>query len=193
LILVLSTSSPVASVALFRDGEERLASCSREAPMAASGACLKLLDQALAESGSKLADVRLFVADVGPGSFTGVRVGVTLAKTFAYVLGARAAGVSAFDLISADRLAAIPSRKGEWFVREPGREPYRTDAPPPDAQGYGAGVLQASFPLAERAGPLLGKLLPADPEALVPTYIAEPSISMPKKPYRTASGEAGRG
>ena len=65
-------------------------------------------------------DVELVAVTVGPGSFTGLRVGVTTAKTFAYAVGAEILGVDTLHVIAAgvpadvDTLAvAIDAQRGE--------------------------------------------------------------------------------
>jgi tRNA threonylcarbamoyladenosine biosynthesis protein TsaB len=187
MIAVLSASSPLASVAIFRSDGRLLAQAEQEAPLAASGACLRLLERVL---GSRtLGEVELFVADTGPGSFTGAKVGVTLAKCLAFSLGKPAAGVSSFDLIASGRIAFVPSRKGEWHVRRPGEEPFRTaELPSGDAVGYGVGIEAPTYPHAARAEGLLEGLERIAPERLAPTYFAEPSISKPNRPYGPAAG-----
>ncbi len=171
--------------------------------MRASGTCIELLDLALSKSDSVLRDVRLFVADSGPGSFVGIRVGITLAKSLGKVLGRQCASISAFDLIDPSRAAAIPRRKGEWWLRLPGEEPLAVsddallrrlaiDSSGARAvSGYGSQFSEPTFPIADRAGPLLQLLRPEAPEALLPMYLAEPSISTPKRPFGLAPG-AGR-
>lgn len=176
-------------MALF-DEERLIASNSREAPMAASGACLEMLEHLLKSCGVAVADVELFVSDAGPGSFTGVKVGVTLAKSLAFALGAKAAAVSSFDLISPSETVVIPSRKGEWFVRIPGQVGIRTTKLPDGAVGFGPGVSPSTFPEARRAESLLASVVTIAPEQLLPTYLAEPSISTPKTPYRSMSAGA---
>lgn len=189
MIVAFSSSSPVASVALIgRDGT-LLASGSRQAPVGASGACIKILAELIAKTGLSLQDAEAFVADLGPGSFTGVKVGVTLAKAFAFAQSCPVGGASSFDLIAADRTVVFPSKRGEFFVRRPGAEPVRTEElPQGDFAGFGPGIEPAVFPLAERFAPLIASLKLTTPEALVPLYLIEPSISQPKKPYTEARG-----
>jgi hypothetical protein len=155
-----------------------LASGAQEAQGQAGGALLFLLDQLLAEVGRPLSDVRLFATDVGPGSFTGVKVCVTLAKSMALARGVDVAGVSAFDLVSREAVVAVPSRKSEWFVRVPGSKPTLETSVPMGALGYGAGFKEPAFPHAENAEGL--ELAPIRAEVLVPAYIAAPSISQPR-------------
>jgi hypothetical protein len=125
-------------------------------------------------------DAEMFAADVGPGSFTGVRVGVMVAKAFSYVYSKPIAGAQAFDLISPTGIAAVPSRKGEWFLREPGKEPARVVELPD-------GML-AVEPLASGFSRLVDQLKPTSAAEFVPKYLIEPSISQPKKPFRGPGG-----
>jgi tRNA threonylcarbamoyladenosine biosynthesis protein TsaB len=189
VIVAFSTSSPVASVALLEADGGCLGSRARDANMAASGACLSMLDELLVSLDASLQDARGFVADLGPGSFTGVKVGVTLAKTLAYLESVPVAGASAFDLIDPGSAVAIPCRKGEYLVRRPGEEPFLTKEIEPGTKGYGADFEHEVHPAASCFAPLLPRLEWTQPELLVPRYMLEPSISIPKRPY---SQEAGR-
>jgi tRNA threonylcarbamoyladenosine biosynthesis protein TsaB len=184
VIVAFSTSSPQASVALLSSQGEVLWSGRVIAPMAASGACLALLQQGLEEGHADLKSSTLFVADLGPGSFTGVRVGVTLAKTLAYVYGVCVAGVDAFDLVAHDRTVVLPNKRGEWFVREPGEVAALTSVPPTsDCVGFGSSVGIQTYPEAINVANLLTKLVPGAPEGLIPRYLVDPSISKPRKPF----------
>ncbi|HVL38160.1 MAG TPA: hypothetical protein VM328_02105, partial [Fimbriimonadaceae bacterium] len=148
-----------------------------------SGACLDLLYSLLLSCDLQLSDTKGVAADLGPGSFTGVRVGVTLAKTLAFTLEVSCYGADAFNLIGPG-IVAVPSKKGEFFVRLPGLEPERQRDVPPGARGYGVGFAAADYPHASAFGALLKQLHPVPPERLNPVYLIEPSISQPKSPYR---------
>jgi tRNA threonylcarbamoyladenosine biosynthesis protein TsaB len=173
--VVLSSSGPIASVALFGSDGSLLASAAESAHMKASGTLLFLLDKCLDLAGRQLKETRLFVADIGPGSFTGVKVAVTMAKSLAFAGHLPVAGVTSFDLVDAERTVAIPSKKGESFVRVPGNEATIESE-------VAEGCIQGVEPLAERAAPMLASLEQTRPELLVPLYIAEPSISKPRDP-----------
>ncbi|MCW5945590.1 MAG: tRNA (adenosine(37)-N6)-threonylcarbamoyltransferase complex dimerization subunit type 1 TsaB [Fimbriimonadales bacterium] len=175
-LLVVSTSSPKVSVALLRDGS-LIADKNEIAPRAASGTSIRLMQSLLSENGLTLKDVDLFVADIGPGSFTGVKVGVTLMKTLAFALGKKCAGVSAFDLISLGP-CAIPARRGQLYLRTDKVEVV-TDT---DPRLEGATIEQ---PDAKNVMLVLSSLSPIEPEYLLPEYILEPSISQPKVPYKS--------
>jgi len=189
VIVAFSTSSPLASVALFGADGEILAWKAREAPQAASTACIALLEECLSDASRSLSDACLFAADIGPGSFTGTRVGVVMAKTLAYDWNCLCAGATSFDLISPDSEAFVPSKKGEWLVREPGQDPIRVAIEPaPHIRGYSREGIPPDYPVATAFAAILGRLHRVQPEALMPYYFHEPSISKPNKPFRTIGG-----
>jgi len=88
LALALETSGRIGSVALARGGqilEER--SFSHGLMHAAQ--VVPLIDRLLAGCGQRAVEIGQIFFSAGPGSFTGLRIGVTLAKTLAFVTGAK--------------------------------------------------------------------------------------------------------
>jgi tRNA threonylcarbamoyladenosine biosynthesis protein TsaB len=59
------------------------------------------MQELLASAGWQAASIQLVAVVVGPGSFTGLRIGVTAAKTLAYAVGAEVIGVNALAVIAA--------------------------------------------------------------------------------------------
>lgn len=176
MTLVVSTSSPLASLALF-DGADLVAAADCGEGRAHQ-TMFGMLDQVL--EGRPKSVVRTVVADVGPGGFTAVRIGVTFAKTWAHFERAELRAISAFDLISPLGIAVIGVRRGSYVLRVPG-EPLSSVLEVPDGvPGHGVGVLQPTYPHASRYVPSASR--PSDPLTLVPDYILEPSISTPKRP-----------
>jgi tRNA threonylcarbamoyladenosine biosynthesis protein TsaB len=99
LILALDTSGYAGSVALL-DGpmvlaEEKLDPARRSAQTLAPAIAELLAGQRIGAS-----DIGLVATTVGPGSFTGLRVGVTTAKTFAYAAEADVIGLSTLEVLA---------------------------------------------------------------------------------------------
>lgn len=166
-----------------------LAADQMEAPRQASGACLGLLEKLLDETGLKLSNATLFAADLGPGSFTGVKVAVTLAKTMAFAHGVQTVGIGSHALINSEGTAVVPLKRGEWFVRRLHDDIYaESELPDEEFLGYGPGIEPQTHPHAARIAPFLPELSPIAPELLAPLYLIEPSISTPKVPYARQGG-----
>lgn len=182
-IAALSSSSPQSSVGLFHlPSGDRWCEL-RSAPIQASGALLAMLQRLLEERGLSLRDLQGFVTDGGPGSFVGTRVSVMLAKVLAYQLEVPVARVSAFDLMPKGLARVIPHRRNEWFMERDGAIEL-TGEIDPRAVGYGFEGPK-SFP--DVALLEVANLEWGDPFQLVPGYLADPSISTPKVPYRTVT------
>lgn len=194
MIVAFSTSSSWSSVAAIDPSSGVKWRGSEFVPQGASGACLALLGRMMRELEFRLENADLFAADIGPGSFTGVRVAVTLAKTFGFQFGKQVAGATSFDLISTEWTVVLPSKKGEFFIREPGAIAFRsTKLPEEGFVGFGPGVETQTFPDAANFGRLQDRLIPCDATTFVPEYLIEPSISVPKKPYATQAGSSQAG
>ncbi len=185
MIIAFSSSSPIASTALLTDAGELIGGSQEEAKFNASGVCLRLLSDLLRAHQLRVVDCMLYLADLGPGSFTGVKVAVTLAKTMAMAAGKEAGGLSAFDLISADGVVVLPSKRGEFFLRGLDRDVTTVnDLPEEPYAGFGPGIVVPTYPLASRFAGQLERVVRVSAEKLVPEYLLAPSISIPNKPYR---------
>ena len=122
-ILGIETSGEIAGVALVHDGE-----VVAERSFAARMTLNQRLAPEIAELlGAPPADVGLggVAVGIGPGSFTGVRMGVAVAKAIAHGLGLPLAGVSAPEAIAA-RLDAEPGTGVCVLQRARGDEVYAT-------------------------------------------------------------------
>ncbi len=180
MILVISTSSPVVSVAVFAESGALVTSAQTMAEHNASGGVSLLVGRVLSETGVKTSELTHVSADIGPGSFIGTRVAVTMVKSMAYALNIATSGITSFDLIDPDQDVLIPNKRGEWFLRQPNQPPTLVSQIPLRALGYGAGLSPEVFPDASRwvraaASPA------ASPFDLVPAYLVEPSISQSKR------------
>lgn len=80
----------------------------------------------ITECGAKWSDISAIGIVVGPGSFTGIRLGIAYAKGLAIGLNIPVVGISLFDLYIAatpDAFVAIDSGRGDFFVAAPGLAP----------------------------------------------------------------------
>ena len=122
-ILAIETTDKTGTVAATSDGnllcELELDRQQRSAQSLAPG-----LHDLLRAVGWQSGDVQLAAVTLGPGSFTGLRVGVTTAKVFAYTIGAEVLGVDTLETIAAaapiDVLAvdtAMDAQRGEVVAR----------------------------------------------------------------------------
>ncbi len=106
LLLTFETSAKAASVALF-DGDTLLGESYQNTGLTHSQTLLVMAQDLLSQCGKKPADVEAVAVAEGPGSFTGVRIGVAAAKGLAWgkdipcygvsTLEAMALGLGAFD------------------------------------------------------------------------------------------------
>lgn len=90
MILLLDTSTPVCRVTLL-DGETR-AEYEWQADRTLAKNLLRYLSDALTETGHALSDLTGIGVMTGPGSFTGLRIGMAVANTLADALGVAVVG-----------------------------------------------------------------------------------------------------
>ena len=83
MILTLRTDNPKAEIGLF-DGETQLAYETWEAQRELAATLHSKIKALLEGQGRTYADIGGIVCFEGPGSFTGLRIGITVADTFAY-------------------------------------------------------------------------------------------------------------
>ena len=107
-ILALETTELTGSVATWADGR-LLCELPLPGDQRSAQSLAPAIAKALAQTGWRPADVHLVAVTVGPGSFTGLRVGVTTAKTFAYCCGAAVVGL--------DTLAVLAAAAPDGFTR----------------------------------------------------------------------------
>lgn len=99
--LGIDTSNAPLSVALVEDGRI-LAEQTSSLKQTHSIQAMPAVEQLLTAAGLKPADLSAIAVAEGPGSYTGVRIGVTLAKTLAWTLGIPLIGVSSLEVLAAN-------------------------------------------------------------------------------------------
>ncbi|MCX5686572.1 MAG: tRNA (adenosine(37)-N6)-threonylcarbamoyltransferase complex dimerization subunit type 1 TsaB [Candidatus Omnitrophica bacterium] len=98
-ILAIDTSSAYLSLAVMKDG--RIAGrFHRKAAMKHSSILVPSIDKVLKKARLGIKDVDVFAISVGPGSFTGLRIGVTTVKGLAYSLAKKIVAVPTLDVIA---------------------------------------------------------------------------------------------
>ena len=127
LVLALDTSGPSCAAALARmDGPELRILASRTEMMERGHAerLVPLVGELLGEAGFSWSDLGRVGVTTGPGSFTGVRVGIAAARGLALALGIPAVGIGTLDALldmaggaaSGTVVACLDARRGEIYL-----------------------------------------------------------------------------
>ena len=120
MILALETATTAASVALVH-GDAVLAHAAVPQTRRHTEVLMGLIDEVLETAGATLADLTAIACDIGPGLFTGLRVGVAMAQGFAVAGGLKVIPVTSLFALATgeagDRAALVDARRGEVFVQ----------------------------------------------------------------------------
>lgn len=136
LLLALDAGSPLVSVAVGRGG---VVAAQRQVEIARSSARLmEMVDEVLAQAGAGPGDLGGLLALRGPGSFTGLRVGLATVLGLHQALGVPATALPTLAVLAAAApagparvVAAVDALRGEWFVQTfaPGEAPEPLEEP----------------------------------------------------------------
>jgi tRNA threonylcarbamoyladenosine biosynthesis protein TsaB len=212
MLLTFDTATPLVTVALH-DGEDVVCELVSERPLQHGEQLAPLIDRALRETGLVRQDLTAIGVGVGPGPFTGLRVGLVTARTLGYVLDLPVYGVCTLDVlaveavdtgaVAGDFVVATDARRKEVYLASYDESGARLDGPdvakPATAAterpvvGEGALLYPDAFPHA--AGPTrpsagwLARVIHEeraelhDPE---PLYLRRPDATMPGTPKRVS-------
>lgn len=125
-VLCIDTSTEACSVAVLcrADKEQVISSQFMLAPREHTAKILPTVEQVLAQSGLQLSNIDVVAYGRGPGSFTGVRIGISIAQGLAYGIEKEMVGVSTLQAMAqqafktqqvTDVYAAIDARMGEVY------------------------------------------------------------------------------
>ena len=99
LLLAVDTTTSSGGVALLK-GPSLVAEINHDSPATFSQRLLPAIRYLLKSNGSRIQDVGGFAVAVGPGSFTGIRIGLSTVKSFAYPSGKPIAPVSTLEALA---------------------------------------------------------------------------------------------
>lgn len=214
MLLAFDTATPFVTVALLDDEQVVAAERRSEQRMRHGEQLAPLIEAVLADAGAVRQDLTAIAVGVGPGPFTGLRVGLVTARTLAFVLELPAYGVCSLDVVALEAaLGASPigsefavatdaRRKEVYFAAydEQGRRLTGPDVVRPleaategPVAGEGAALYPEAFP--DRRGPVLpsaGWLARAVAEELAelhdpePMYLRRPDAVAPGAPKRVS-------
>jgi tRNA threonylcarbamoyladenosine biosynthesis protein TsaB len=123
LILSLETATRAGSIALMRS-EALLASRAGDAQISHSTNLLENIKAVLDEAGQTLREIDIFAVATGPGSFTGLRIGLATVKSFAATLGRPCIGIQTLHAVahaageSHCTIAMLPAGRGEMYAQQ---------------------------------------------------------------------------
>jgi tRNA threonylcarbamoyladenosine biosynthesis protein TsaB len=202
-LVALDTSTALGSVALY-DGGALVAEAERRVSNAHGESLLPMIDAVLARAGWAPRDVARWAVGIGPGSFTGVRIGVATAKGIQLATGAQVVGVTSLDAIAASRdvadagtlVSVLAAMRGEVFVQATGevnRAPEcvrieafdawlaALNAPRLVLIGDSPPLVEGTPPHARLVAVVAMRREPDDADALEPLYVRPPEITLPAR------------
>jgi tRNA threonylcarbamoyl adenosine modification protein YeaZ len=175
MLLALDTATRLVTVALH-DGADVVAELTSDAPMKHGEQLAPLIAGVLERAGIVRQDLTAIGVGVGPGPFTGLRVGLVTARTLGFVLEIPVYGVCTLDVIAVEAVAtgamagdfavATDARRKEVYLATYDVDGSRLDGPVVDKPAVLANGLAAGLPVAGE-GP---RLYPEDfPNAIPPS------------------------
>lgn len=212
LVLGLDTSTPAVSVALVELGRGVRSECilvdaRRHGELLAPG-----IRTVLSDAGVHQSELGAIAVGLGPGPFTGLRVGIVTASTLADALGIPAYGACSLDgLGTGARVAMTDARRREVYWARYDADGVRVGGPavakPADlldlldgvpVVGFGAEVYadvlagaelqqEPRYPSAVALVAAVAGRIGSEPEPLVPLYLRRPDAEQPGAPKRVTA------
>ncbi|MGH3456069.1 MAG: tRNA (adenosine(37)-N6)-threonylcarbamoyltransferase complex dimerization subunit type 1 TsaB [Nocardioidaceae bacterium] len=214
MLLAFDTASPTVTVALH-DGSAVVARRDDEGAMRHGELLAPAIAEVLSEAGVARGELTDVAVGVGPGPYTGLRVGIMTARTLAAALPVRLHGVCSLDILAADAhrrldgplVVATDARRKEVYWARYDEAGHRISGPAVDRPTELAAQLPSGLPVVGRGAQLYSDVLdavdgPADPDAGVladlvvrdavtqlapePLYLRRPDVRVPGAPKRVS-------
>lgn len=211
MLLALDTSTRFVSVAVH-DDDAVLAEATSDEPMQHGEQLAPLIDRVLQQVGAIRQDLTAVVVGVGPGPFTGLRVGVVTARVLGLALGIPVYGVGSLDVLAARAVdegvaepfvATLDARRKELFWASYDEEGNRVDGPhvdrpaglPAEVLVVGDGPVRYPGAFARTSGPespdagTLARVVAEERAELVdpePIYLRRPDATVPGPPKKVS-------
>ena len=126
-ILAIDTAASWCAAAVYDSCRDAaLAEASRNIGKGHAEVLMEYVGRALLEAGASIRDMDRIAVNIGPGSFTGVRIGVSAARGFALALGCPAIGITAFEALAVQTgtmspgnpvLVLLDAHRGEIYAQ----------------------------------------------------------------------------
>jgi tRNA threonylcarbamoyl adenosine modification protein YeaZ len=150
-LLALDTAANFCSVAVLDvETASVLSESSQDIGKGHAERLMAAIEQVLADAMISITEIGKIAVSVGPGSFTGVRVGVSTARGFALALGCEAVGISTLQALAYDAQKSFPGRQVLSIIDARRDELY--------AQFFGEDGSAASDPMVTSLQELLPRL-----------------------------------
>lgn len=212
VLLAFDTATPVVTVALH-DGADVIAERRSGVAMRHGEHLAPLIEEVLASAGLVRQDLTAIAVGVGPGPFTGLRVGLVTARTLGWALDIPVYGVCSLDVLAVEAVdsgavatpfrVATDARRKEVYLAAYDEQGRRLHGPvvvrPDEAPGEGVVVGAGADLYPEALGTRVGPALPSagwlaltvaeeraellDPE---PLYLRRPDAVAPGAPKRVS-------
>lgn len=133
-LLAIDCSAGACSAAVAENAETRAYELLRLS-RGHSEVVMPMVERVLAEAGWRAGDLDVVAATIGPGSFTGLRIGLAAARGLALAVGARTVPVTSLEALAraagsgAPLLAALDSKRGDLFCQWFDADGRALDAP----------------------------------------------------------------
>ncbi|MFA7188307.1 MAG: tRNA (adenosine(37)-N6)-threonylcarbamoyltransferase complex dimerization subunit type 1 TsaB [Alphaproteobacteria bacterium] len=168
MILIIDTSS--SEIKLLLDNKYKFVEVEKQ-----SLSLPTETEKFLTENNAKFSDLTAIGVVVGPGSFTGIRLGIAYAKGLAMGLGIRVIPVNAFEIYlesDPDAFVAIDSHKGDFFVGAKDLEPQIMDIEQVETKQFDYQKTTGHKPYdLTNALPIVQRKLKSDSVPVIPLYI----------------------